>query len=133
MNVVFRAEALADLEEIADFVSQQNPQAATRVVERIHRVIYRTLCTLPLGGRLNPANNAREYAVRISAGSRHHRHRGRIPYFARSSHQASAMSDIVRASRLMPYRFAAKLRCGTLADAQVREGGAGVGHSVAVG
>jgi plasmid stabilization system protein ParE len=65
MNVVFRAEALADLEEIADFVSQQNPQAATRVVERIHRVIYRTpfFSTLPLGGRLNPANNAREYAV----------------------------------------------------------------------
>ena len=63
MNVVFREEALTDLEEIADFVSKQNPQAAARIIERIHRVIYGTLCTLPLGGRLNPTTNTREYAV----------------------------------------------------------------------
>jgi plasmid stabilization system protein ParE len=63
MKVVFRAESLADLEEITAFVSKQHPQAAARIVERIHRVIYRTLCTLPLGGRLNRANGTREYAV----------------------------------------------------------------------
>jgi toxin ParE1/3/4 len=63
MNVVFREEALTDLEEIADYVSQQNPQVAARTIARIHRVIYKTLCTLPLGGRLNPTNSTREYAV----------------------------------------------------------------------
>ena len=63
MNVVFREEALTDLEEIADYIAKQNPVAAARVLARIHRVIYRTIRTLPLGGRLNPLNNTREYSV----------------------------------------------------------------------
>jgi toxin ParE1/3/4 len=63
MTVAFRAEALSDLEEIADFMGQSDPAAARRVIARIHRVIYRTIDRLPLGGRLNPANGTREYAV----------------------------------------------------------------------
>jgi plasmid stabilization system protein ParE len=47
MNVVFREEALTDLEEIADYVSQQNPQVAARTIARIHRVIYRRSARCP--------------------------------------------------------------------------------------
>jgi toxin ParE1/3/4 len=63
MKVVFREEALADLEEIARFIARHDSAAANRVVARIHRTIYRTLSILPLSGRLNSANNTREYAV----------------------------------------------------------------------
>jgi toxin ParE1/3/4 len=63
MTVVFREEALADLDEIARFIARHNPAAANRAIARIHRTIYRTIDVLPLCGRLNPANNTREYAV----------------------------------------------------------------------
>jgi toxin ParE1/3/4 len=63
VTVTFREEALADLDEIARFIAQHNPRAANRVIARIHKTIYRTIETLPLCGRLNPANNTREYAV----------------------------------------------------------------------
>jgi toxin ParE1/3/4 len=62
MTVVFRDEALADLEEIARYIARHNP-AAARVIARIHRVIYRTMDRLPLSGRLNRANGTREFAV----------------------------------------------------------------------
>jgi plasmid stabilization system protein ParE len=39
MSVVFREEALADLEEIARFIGQRDAAAAARVINRIHRVI----------------------------------------------------------------------------------------------
>ena len=63
MTVVFREEALADLDEIAQFIAQYDRSAADRVIARIHRTIYRTIAVLPLSGRRNPANNTREYAV----------------------------------------------------------------------
>jgi len=63
MTVVFREESLADLDEIAQFIAQHDPTAADRVIARIHGTIYNTIDVLPLCGRLNPANNTREYAV----------------------------------------------------------------------
>lgn len=63
MTVVFREEALADLDEIAQFIAKGSPAAAQRVIARIHRTIYKTIAVLPLAGRANPANNTREYAV----------------------------------------------------------------------
>jgi toxin ParE1/3/4 len=63
MSVVFREEALADLDEIASYIAQRNPAAAIGVVARIHRLIYGTLDKFPFGDRLNSANNTREYAV----------------------------------------------------------------------
>jgi toxin ParE1/3/4 len=63
MTVAFRDEAISDLEEIARYIAQHNPVAAERVIARIHRVIYRTIDRLPLSGRLNRANNTREFAV----------------------------------------------------------------------
>jgi toxin ParE1/3/4 len=63
MTVVFREEAISDLEEIAQYIAQHNPPAARRVIARIHRVIYRTIDKLPHSGRLNRANNTREFAV----------------------------------------------------------------------
>jgi toxin ParE1/3/4 len=63
MTVVFREEALADLEDIARYIARHNPDAAARVVGRIHRVIYRTIARLPLSGRLNRANGTREFAI----------------------------------------------------------------------
>ena len=63
MSVVFRDEAISDLDEIARYIARHNPAAAARVIARIHRVIYRTIDRLPLSGRLNRANNTREFAV----------------------------------------------------------------------
>jgi toxin ParE1/3/4 len=63
MSVVFREEALADLDEIAHYIGQRNAAAAARVIARIHRIIHGTIEAFPLSGRLNPANNTREYAV----------------------------------------------------------------------
>jgi toxin ParE1/3/4 len=63
VTVVFREEALADLDEIARFIAQHNPIAAQRVIARIHKTICQTIATLPYGGRLNAVNNTREYAV----------------------------------------------------------------------
>jgi plasmid stabilization system protein ParE len=54
MSVVFREEAVADLEEIARYIAQYDPTAPARVIARIHRTIYRTIAVLPLCGRLNP-------------------------------------------------------------------------------
>jgi plasmid stabilization system protein ParE len=121
MNVVFREEALTDLEEIADYVSQQNAQVAARTIARIHRVIYKTLCTLPLGGRLNPTNNTREYAV------------PGLPYLivylpvpTPLTYSASSTPRATRppslnlerhgAEKATPLRFAAMRGCGTLRD-----------------
>jgi toxin ParE1/3/4 len=63
MSVVFRDEAIADLDAIARYMAQHNPAAAARAIARIHRVIYRTIDRLPLSGRLNRANNTRDLAV----------------------------------------------------------------------
>lgn len=63
MTVVFREEAFADLDEIAQFIARHDPAAANRAVARIHKTIYQTIAVLPLSGRLNVANNTREYAV----------------------------------------------------------------------
>ena len=38
MSVVFRDEAISDLDEIARYIAQHNPAAAVRVIARIHRV-----------------------------------------------------------------------------------------------
>jgi toxin ParE1/3/4 len=63
MTVVFREEALADLDEIGRFIAEHDPIAANRVIARIHRTIYRTIAVLPLCGRPSPTNATREYAV----------------------------------------------------------------------
>lgn len=63
MSVVFRQEAIADLDDIARYVGRTDAAAAARVIARIHRVIYRTIDKFPLSGRLNASNGTREYAV----------------------------------------------------------------------
>lgn len=63
MSVVFREEALADLEEISRYISQSDPRRADRVVQRIHNAIFGVLDVLPRAGRLNRADNTREFAV----------------------------------------------------------------------
>jgi toxin ParE1/3/4 len=63
LGVVFRREALADLESISDYISAHDPEAAARVIQRIHTSIYRTLATIPSAGRFNPETTAREYPV----------------------------------------------------------------------
>ena len=98
MKVVFREEALADLDEIAQFIAQHDAKAADRVVARVYRTIHRTIATLPLSGRLNPANNTREYAVPglpylvVYFQRRRNRCGGRVPHGARSCEQAGTIS-----------------------------------------
>jgi toxin ParE1/3/4 len=62
MSVVFRAEARADLDDISRYIGQYDPVAASRVIARIHKVIYGTIDRFPYSGRLNPANSTREFA-----------------------------------------------------------------------
>jgi toxin ParE1/3/4 len=63
MSVVFREEALADLEETSRHISQSDPRQSHRVIQRIYDVIFGTLELLPLAGRVNRADNTREFAV----------------------------------------------------------------------
>jgi plasmid stabilization system protein ParE len=63
MTVVFRDEAISDLEDIASYIAQHDPAAAARVIARIHRVIFRTIDRLPLSGHLDAANQTREFSV----------------------------------------------------------------------
>jgi toxin ParE1/3/4 len=61
--VVFRTQAIADLESISAYIRRENPGAADRVIARIHSVIFKTIAHFPLSGRLNPAAGAREFPV----------------------------------------------------------------------
>ena len=61
MTVRFRDEALEDLEQIASYISRDNPAAAESVVARIHDVIYDTLDLLPHSGHASRC--AHEFAV----------------------------------------------------------------------
>jgi plasmid stabilization system protein ParE len=63
LAVVFRAEALDDLAEISDFISGTDPAAASRVIQRIHATIFKTLAQFPMAGRLDPETGAREFPV----------------------------------------------------------------------
>jgi len=63
MSVVFREEALADLDEISRYISRSDPRQADRVIQRIHNVIFGVLDVLPSAGRLDQTNNTREFAV----------------------------------------------------------------------
>ena len=63
MEVVFREQALADLEEISGHISERDTSAASRVVKRIHSAIFGTIARLPLCGRLDPGTGCREFPV----------------------------------------------------------------------
>src|SRR5262245_59103767 len=63
LSVVFRQQALDDLENIAAYIRSDDPRAAARVVQRIHRTVFKTLAHFPDGGRLDPETGAREFPV----------------------------------------------------------------------
>ncbi len=63
VKVVLRQEALEDIETISAYISALDPDAADRVVLRIHGAIFKTIATLPNVGRLNRFTGARELAV----------------------------------------------------------------------
>jgi toxin ParE1/3/4 len=63
LPVVFRAQALADLHSIEQYIAADDPAAASWVVRRIHDTIFRTLARFPHGGRLDPETGVREFAV----------------------------------------------------------------------
>lgn len=62
LPVAFRSQALDDLRQISDFIAEHDPEAADRVVRRIHRVIFGTIARLPECGRKSEGG-AREFLV----------------------------------------------------------------------
>ncbi len=62
MTVLFRDEALEDLDEIARFIARDNPMVADWIIARIHAVIYDTLDAFPESGR-HASSAAYEFAV----------------------------------------------------------------------
>lgn len=64
LDVVFRQQALEDLQNIASYIAERDQQAARRVLQRIHSVIFRTLARLPGAGRLDTSTGTREFPVR---------------------------------------------------------------------
>lgn len=63
LPVLFRAQALDDLNSIADFIGKENPSAASRVIQRIQSTIFGTLAYFPHAGRLDKDTGVREFAV----------------------------------------------------------------------
>lgn len=63
LPVTFRADALSDLETISDYIADRDPDAAARVIQRIHRVIFNTIAVLPLSGRLDMETGVRQFPV----------------------------------------------------------------------
>ena len=62
LPIVFREQALTDLEGISAYISQDNPAAAERVIKRIYTVIFNTIATFPRSGTQGDGL-AREFAV----------------------------------------------------------------------
>jgi addiction module RelE/StbE family toxin len=62
MILRYKARALADLEAIYDYIAQDDPTAARRVVQRIVRSIGR-LAIIPLSGRPGVVRGTRILAV----------------------------------------------------------------------
>jgi toxin ParE1/3/4 len=54
--------AVNQLENIFDFISEENPAAAERAVRRIHEAILRT-ARMPRAGRIGRVTGTREVAV----------------------------------------------------------------------
>jgi toxin ParE1/3/4 len=63
IEVVYRASALADLEDIASYIVEFEPDAAERVVRKIRDTIRNVLANHPYAGRANPDLGAREFSV----------------------------------------------------------------------
>ena len=63
MQVVFRQQAIDDLAAIAAYISRESPAGADKVIQKIHRTIFKTLANFPSGGRLDRATGAREFPV----------------------------------------------------------------------
>ncbi|MEO1207645.1 MAG: type II toxin-antitoxin system RelE/ParE family toxin [Pseudomonadota bacterium] len=51
MKLIFAPAARRDLEDIRDYIAQDNPNAAQRVIERVHQVTQQTIKVFPEIGR----------------------------------------------------------------------------------
>jgi toxin ParE1/3/4 len=62
MRIVWTVPALADLEEMGDYIAERNPRAAVDVMSRIHAACER-LHTFPASGRPGRIAGTRELVV----------------------------------------------------------------------
>ncbi len=62
MKIRYRAQALADLGQIHEFIAETNVAAANRVIDRIHKSLNR-LKIFPLCGRAGAVEGTRELVV----------------------------------------------------------------------
>ena len=95
MIVRWRRNALLDLVEIDDYIRQENPQAANRVISAIRRDTSQ-LAKVPLMGRLGRVENTRELVI------------SNLPYIAACQVTATTVEilAVVHTARLWPEDFA---------------------------
>ena len=62
MRIVYRDRALSDLESIHDYIAQDNPRAAGRVIQRIKQGLQR-LRTFPYSARAGAKPGTRELTI----------------------------------------------------------------------
>jgi toxin ParE1/3/4 len=63
MRVIWARPALADLDEIQDYVAQDSPVAAYKLVSEIFERTERVLSTIPLAGRPGRVSDTRELVL----------------------------------------------------------------------
>ena len=63
MPVVWTQPAVSHLEDIADYIAQENPNAAERLVRRIHTTADELLSKSPLIGRRGRDPETRELVI----------------------------------------------------------------------
>lgn len=64
LDVVFRQQALEDLEGIASYVGDRDAAAARRIIQRIHAVIFKTISRFPEAGKRDEKTATRQFPVR---------------------------------------------------------------------
>lgn len=63
MKLSVRAEALADLEGIFDYIARDSPEAARAVTKRIWQTIQRNIGSFPMLGRAGRDEGTREFPI----------------------------------------------------------------------
>lgn len=95
MNIIWSPEALQDLADVRDYISQSNPSAAKGVVARILSLVSEQLPANPKSGRPGRVAGTRELFVSRTPFV--------IPYRIRGDRVE--ILRVYHASRLWPDRF----------------------------
>lgn len=95
MRILWSKAATIDLESLAEYVRQDNPEAATRQVLRILEAIGQNLSTMPAMGRIGRIPGTRELVI---TGTPYI-----VPYRVR--HNAIEILRVLHAARKWPKKL----------------------------